>query len=330
MNRTARALGMNSTTFRNPNGLPDSGQVTTARDLARLGTRPAGPLPELLQLLRQAQLHLSAARASATTIACSDRSTGVDGIKTGYIARLRLQPRHQRRARRPPHHRGGDGRQDRLAPRRAYARADRQLSAEGQARRALRAAPRGGYERRRPSCRHRRRRADERRRGDRRACAHAARPPGDRGRTTRPCCAYAADGGPARRRRAAMAEAEVTRLGRATEGDVSDADEVERRRRSDRRAHPDRQLGRRIRRHRRCEAGRPAIRSRELTAARPPPRRRRRHHRGAPARPAQRPPAIQAGWHIQIGAVPTAEGAAGAHRQGAGLDGPGARLAAAR
>ena len=36
MNRTARALGMNSTTFRNPNGLPDPKQVTTARDLAKL------------------------------------------------------------------------------------------------------------------------------------------------------------------------------------------------------------------------------------------------------------------------------------------------------
>src|SRR6185436_19303670 len=37
MNKTARALGMNSTTFYNPNGLPDPRQVTTARDLSRLG-----------------------------------------------------------------------------------------------------------------------------------------------------------------------------------------------------------------------------------------------------------------------------------------------------
>ncbi|MHA1190053.1 MAG: D-alanyl-D-alanine carboxypeptidase family protein, partial [Alphaproteobacteria bacterium] len=37
MTRTARSLGMNSTTFRNASGLPDSKQVTTARDMSRLG-----------------------------------------------------------------------------------------------------------------------------------------------------------------------------------------------------------------------------------------------------------------------------------------------------
>ncbi len=36
MNQTAKSLGMNSTHFRNPNGLPDDQHVTTASDLARL------------------------------------------------------------------------------------------------------------------------------------------------------------------------------------------------------------------------------------------------------------------------------------------------------
>jgi D-alanyl-D-alanine carboxypeptidase len=37
MTNKARALGMKNTTFKNPNGLPDSGQKTTARDMAKLG-----------------------------------------------------------------------------------------------------------------------------------------------------------------------------------------------------------------------------------------------------------------------------------------------------
>ena len=37
MNDKARALGMTRTTYRNPNGLPNTAQMTTARDQARLG-----------------------------------------------------------------------------------------------------------------------------------------------------------------------------------------------------------------------------------------------------------------------------------------------------
>src|SRR5690606_20870770 len=37
MTATARQLGMTGTVFRNAHGLPNSGQYTTARDMARLG-----------------------------------------------------------------------------------------------------------------------------------------------------------------------------------------------------------------------------------------------------------------------------------------------------
>lgn len=37
MNRKARQIGMSSSTFKTPNGLPAAGQYTTARDMARLG-----------------------------------------------------------------------------------------------------------------------------------------------------------------------------------------------------------------------------------------------------------------------------------------------------
>ncbi len=40
LTRKARQLGMTRTTFRNGSGLPDSRQVTTARDMARLGCVP--------------------------------------------------------------------------------------------------------------------------------------------------------------------------------------------------------------------------------------------------------------------------------------------------
>ena len=37
MNNKARQIGMSSSTFKTPNGLPAAGQYTTARDMARLG-----------------------------------------------------------------------------------------------------------------------------------------------------------------------------------------------------------------------------------------------------------------------------------------------------
>src|SRR5690554_6551727 len=39
MTQRARELGLTSTTFKNASGLPDSGQVTTARDMAKLAVR---------------------------------------------------------------------------------------------------------------------------------------------------------------------------------------------------------------------------------------------------------------------------------------------------
>lgn len=46
MTKKARALGMNNTTFRNASGLPDSEQVTTARDLIILAQRILADFPE--------------------------------------------------------------------------------------------------------------------------------------------------------------------------------------------------------------------------------------------------------------------------------------------
>ena len=46
MNAQAKALGMTSTAFKNPEGLPEPGHVTTARDLSVLATRLLQDFPE--------------------------------------------------------------------------------------------------------------------------------------------------------------------------------------------------------------------------------------------------------------------------------------------
>ncbi|HEY2254588.1 MAG TPA: D-alanyl-D-alanine carboxypeptidase family protein, partial [Variovorax sp.] len=48
MNDEAKALGMKSTVFKNPDGLPEPGQVSTARDLSILATRLMRDFPEYL------------------------------------------------------------------------------------------------------------------------------------------------------------------------------------------------------------------------------------------------------------------------------------------
>ena len=42
MNERARQIGMRSTTFTNASGLPDTRQITTARDMVTLALQPAG------------------------------------------------------------------------------------------------------------------------------------------------------------------------------------------------------------------------------------------------------------------------------------------------
>jgi len=84
MNRTARALGMNDTTFYNPNGLPDSRQVTTARDLARLGLALQDRFPTYYKYFgtRTYTYHGRRIRNHNHLLGSVQ---GVDGIKTGYI-----------------------------------------------------------------------------------------------------------------------------------------------------------------------------------------------------------------------------------------------------
>jgi D-alanyl-D-alanine carboxypeptidase len=84
MNRTARALGMNSTTFRNPHGLPDSGQVTTARDLVKLAQALQDRFPTYYSYFSVRSFTYRGTRYRNHNRLLGSVE-GVDGIKTGYI-----------------------------------------------------------------------------------------------------------------------------------------------------------------------------------------------------------------------------------------------------
>jgi serine-type D-Ala-D-Ala carboxypeptidase (penicillin-binding protein 5/6) len=48
MNTQAKALGMNGTSFKNPEGLTETGHLTTARDLSLLATRLMQDFPSFV------------------------------------------------------------------------------------------------------------------------------------------------------------------------------------------------------------------------------------------------------------------------------------------
>ncbi len=83
MTETARSIGMSRTTFRNAHGLPSSGQVTTARDMATLGRALIDRFPTYFEYFSTPSF-----RYNGVTIRNHNnllgRVAGVNGIKTGY------------------------------------------------------------------------------------------------------------------------------------------------------------------------------------------------------------------------------------------------------
>ena len=84
MNATAAHLGMTGTHYENPNGLPNPGQVSTARDLAILARALIYHFPEHEMLFRIPAIKLgkSVLRNYNKLI---DRYPGADGMKTGFV-----------------------------------------------------------------------------------------------------------------------------------------------------------------------------------------------------------------------------------------------------
>jgi len=84
MTRTARQMGMSKTTFRNPHGLPNSGQRTTARDMATLGIAIQERFPQYYGYFKT-RAYKYKGRTYGNHNKLLGRVKGVDGIKTGYI-----------------------------------------------------------------------------------------------------------------------------------------------------------------------------------------------------------------------------------------------------
>jgi D-alanyl-D-alanine carboxypeptidase len=84
MTNTAHQLGMKSTMFRNPNGLPDNGQFTTAYDMARLGIALRRDFPQYYPMFKVQSFSYNGRYYGGHNRVLA-RLNGVDGIKTGYI-----------------------------------------------------------------------------------------------------------------------------------------------------------------------------------------------------------------------------------------------------
>ncbi|HEX2017859.1 MAG TPA: D-alanyl-D-alanine carboxypeptidase [Aurantimonas sp.] len=84
MTATARKLGMSRTTFKNANGLPNSEQRTSARDMATLGIALREHFPEYYHYFSTRSYNFRGTRLGNHNRVLG-RVEGTDGIKTGYI-----------------------------------------------------------------------------------------------------------------------------------------------------------------------------------------------------------------------------------------------------
>ncbi len=84
MNNTAARLGMRSSNFINPHGLPHSGQVTTARDMALLARALIRDFPEYNYLYSIGSVKLGKRRMRSHNDLLRTYK-GADGMKTGFI-----------------------------------------------------------------------------------------------------------------------------------------------------------------------------------------------------------------------------------------------------
>lgn len=84
MNKKARQLGMKNSHFKNPSGLPAKGQVTTARDMAKLARAYIEAFPEALQIhSMQSFTYDDITQQNGNTLL--KKSPDVDGLKTGFV-----------------------------------------------------------------------------------------------------------------------------------------------------------------------------------------------------------------------------------------------------
>ncbi|MBS0221042.1 MAG: D-alanyl-D-alanine carboxypeptidase [Proteobacteria bacterium] len=85
MTRTAKQLGMTATTFDNANGLPDAGNVTTARDLVLLAMALMRDFPQYYGYFRTQDFMLGKRWVGPGVKFVHMYSPYADGLKTGFI-----------------------------------------------------------------------------------------------------------------------------------------------------------------------------------------------------------------------------------------------------
>ncbi|SHG75487.1 D-alanyl-D-alanine carboxypeptidase family protein [Marivita hallyeonensis] len=84
MNRTAKALGMSRTTFKNAHGLTESGHMSTARDMTILGRHVLYDYPQYYNLFSRRSADAGIKAVANTNRRFLNSYRGADGIKTGY------------------------------------------------------------------------------------------------------------------------------------------------------------------------------------------------------------------------------------------------------
>jgi D-alanyl-D-alanine carboxypeptidase len=84
MTRTAKALGMNRTQFKNMHGLTQAGHMSTARDMTILGRHVFFDYSEYYNLFSRRSADAGVAQVPNTNRRFLDAYKGADGIKTGY------------------------------------------------------------------------------------------------------------------------------------------------------------------------------------------------------------------------------------------------------
>lgn len=84
MNRTAKALGMSNSTFKNAHGLTESGHLSTARDMTILGRHILYDYPEYYNLFSRRSADAGIKTVNNTNRKLLAAYRGADGIKTGY------------------------------------------------------------------------------------------------------------------------------------------------------------------------------------------------------------------------------------------------------
>lgn len=84
MNRTAKALGMTRSTFRNAHGLTEAGHLSTARDMTILGRHLFYDYHQYYNLFSRAKTDAGVRTVTNTNRRLLSDYEGADGIKTGY------------------------------------------------------------------------------------------------------------------------------------------------------------------------------------------------------------------------------------------------------